>query len=297
VLGAILTFLLDLVRPVVRDEKELRAMSSAPILARVPYLPGARSVLNSSGSWRTLRNHVEAFRMLRNGLARRDATAGFRGIVVVTSSGTREGKTATALGLAEAFARAGARVVLVDGHLDDPAAPDAERAVSHEGRDLAAVLRGTIAARAALIPGHVPNVRVLPRSSDPSLADILEPPVVAAALSSLKKHAEVVVVDTPPLEGFAGAYAFAAAADALLVCVRLGHTRHDQLDHSLAHLTQFGLAPTGLVVVSRSPVVSGGRLPDRPRQPQAPAPARDRVRETSPAETTLVSLSPEHRSE
>jgi Mrp family chromosome partitioning ATPase len=280
VLGAILAFLLDLVRPVVRDEKELRTMTPAPILARTPYVAGAGSALVPGRVWRTMRNQAEAFRMLRNALARRDPEGGFPGVVVVTSAGSREGKTATALGLAEALARAGSTVVVVDGQLHDPAAPRPESSVSRTGRDLAAVLRGEFLPQAALVPGPVPNIRVLPGSSDPSLPDLLEPPAVAAALSRLQEQADVVVVDTSHLDGFAGAYAFAAAADAVVLCVRLGHARHDQLDHVLGHLAQLGILPTGVVVVSRRALVFGDRLPDRPRQSQAPAPSRDRVAAT-----------------
>ena len=52
---------------------------------------------------------------------------------------------------------------------------------------------------------------------------------VRQLLDRLARDSDVVVIDMPPLPEVAEAVAFADASEAVVVCVRIGHTRRDKL--------------------------------------------------------------------
>ena len=71
---------------------------------------------------------------------------------------------------------------------------------------------------------------------------------VEVLLDELKGEADVVVVDSSPLTEFADTFAFAEAADVVLVVVRLGHSRRDKLAELNRFLPQHRIIPSGFVV-------------------------------------------------
>jgi Mrp family chromosome partitioning ATPase len=79
---------------------------------------------------------------------------------------------------------------------------------------------------------------------------------VKQLLDRLGRGSDVVVIDTPPLPEVAEAVAFADAAEAVVVCVRIGHTRRDKLAELRELLGRRGVTPLGFFLTSR-------RGPDR----------------------------------
>ena len=100
---------------------------------------------------------------------------------------------------------------------------------------------------------------------------------VKRLLERLGRESDVVVVDTPPLPEVAEAVAFADASEAVVLCVRIGHTRRDKLAELRDLLGRRGVAPLGFFVtgrrrprterqarlrgISRRPARDSGRLP------------------------------------
>ena len=70
-------------------------------------------------------------------------------------------------------------------------------------------------------------------------------------LQRLGKESDVVVIDTPPLPEAAEAIAFADAAEAVIVCVRIGHTRRDKLAELRELLGRRGVTPLGFFITAR----------------------------------------------
>ena len=123
------------------------------------------------------------------------------------------------------------------------------------------VLLGRVPLEEALVeaPGHGEQLRLLLASPEHAhLIDLLEPDRVERVLTDLRLAADVVIVDSPPLTEVADALNLADDADALLVAVRLGHTRRDRLNELRRMLAQRGVAPTGFVVTTRRQRRGGG---------------------------------------
>jgi capsular exopolysaccharide synthesis family protein len=249
-LGTGLALAIDLINPVVKDENELLFVHRLPILARLPRVPqkALRRFLTSREELpSSLR---EAYRMLRGALAMAGPQGQFPRVILVSSASAAEGKSVTAIYLANVIARSGMNVILVDGDLRNPMLAAVFGAPAGR-KGLTDLLRGTTTLDAALTPGPRPNLRLLLSLRDPLIIDLLHKDRVAGVLAQLREHADVVVIDSSPLNEFADSYAFANAADAVILCVRLGRTRRDKVGDLLRRLSQLHIVPTGFVVIAR----------------------------------------------
>ena len=246
ILATVAIFAIEFLNPRLLSEDEV--VARGPILASVPWAP--REVVRRylHGGEGLPSEFWEAYRTLRASLVG-DTGGGRPGrSVVITSAIQGEGKTMTAVNLAAAFTAGGFRVILVDGDLRRPMIAEAFGLSGGES-GLAALLEGEAAPADVLVdaPGFDARFRLLlPGPERP--VDLLEPVRVEVLLDELKGEADVVVVDSSPLTEFADTFAFAEAADVVLVVVRLGHSRRDKLAELNRFLTQHRIIPSGFVV-------------------------------------------------
>jgi receptor protein-tyrosine kinase len=236
--------------PRLRREEELILSQRLPILARVPRLRGSvvRDYLAGSGDlgpgiW-------DSYRGL---LANLSASGELPRTIVVTSASPAEGKTMTAVNLATTLASRRMRVILVDGDARRPMLASLYGVAAQAGGFAELVATGEIGARTIVpAPGELETLRLVlssPEHADD--VDFFDPRAVARALALLGDEADVVVVDSSPITEVADAMALAAAADAVLIAVRLGVTRRDKLNELRRQLAQHGVAAAGFVVTTR----------------------------------------------
>jgi len=245
-LGTALAFLRERTRRAVRDGEELRR-SGLPVLARVPFVADGdlrRTMLDDPPSVAR-----EGYRMLRGVLLSSRQPSGGPGVIAVLSVSRDEGRTGAAIGLARAFADADRRVILVDGDMRQPIASLVFGA--GEGIALPDLLRSQSTPDPALTPLEPRNLRLLPSANDPDGPDLLASDNMENLLATLRAHADVVVVDAPPIDEAGDAYAFAAAADTVLVCASPGRTDREALDELLLQLDRLTIEPAGVVEVDR----------------------------------------------
>jgi len=247
---------LDLVSPRVVREDELLLDHRLPLLARVPKLREkvVRDYLARRG---TLPEHMrEAYRTLRVSLTRSENGASLLPqSILVTSAQPSEGKTFTAVNLATSLARAGSRVILVDGDLRRPMVATVFGATSSRN-GFVRLLSGEASPGDVLVnvPGYQGQLQLLLASWQPTaVVELLDPRRVERVLEELKEYADVIVIDSPPLAEVADALNLARAAEAVIVVVRLGRTRRDKLLDLRRMLSQHGVHPVGFVCTTREP--------------------------------------------
>jgi capsular polysaccharide biosynthesis protein len=235
-------FGLQLIDPRVRSERQLRELYRLPILARVPKL--RRSFGAASGRVQ------DSYQSLRMGLMGIGSALGPGKSVLVTGPSRRDGKTATSVGLARALAESGQRTTLVEADARRPALGNWMGVTSTMG--LLGVMRSPALMPTALVhPVHEPqNLNVLlAENSGDWLSDVLNPVTADRLLTDLEGVSDWVVIDSPPLGQFVDALPLAILAGQLLIAVRLGKSQLNELKRLTETLAQYGIRPTGFVVI------------------------------------------------
>ena len=166
----------------------------------------------------------EAYRSLRTSL-QFAALDGLARVILVTSAGEAEGKSATVANLGVVLATAGERVAIVSCDLRRP------RLAQFFGLDeqvgLTTVLLGRCRLQEALqpVPG-IDGLTILPtgeRPSDPT--GVLASHQLAWVLEQLSNMFDRVLVDSPPLLPVTDAVILSQAVDTTLLVVAAGQTR------------------------------------------------------------------------
>lgn len=229
--GAAIVFLLGIRDPRIRFVENLEALELAtPVIGLLPDA-GREAHLAAAGT-RQLRNLVELMR----GNPRRN-------VLAVTSAGRGEGRTRTAMDLAESFARAGRRTLLIDADFTRPRiSADLEMAGGPGLRD--AIMRG--AAEDTLRPTRRPDLLVMPIGQGSIDPRRLTPAAVSKLLDDLRGRFDAVIIDTGPILTEFEACLLAAASDQVVLLVDR-HQRAPLVRMSLAQLSHLKVECTGIV--------------------------------------------------
>ncbi|WP_437514937.1 hypothetical protein [Sorangium sp. So ce1099] len=199
---------------------------------------------------------LAALRVLRHRLDQR--RGGEPLAVAVVSPGRAEGKTALAVRLAMTLAEAErARVLLVEGHLARPrvAALLGLRLPAHAGFSEQLRRRMAGQARPLGVIAVSPSLSVLAEPSlEASYPAALHSVHFEAALRTLRRHYDYVVIDGPPVLGSGDANVIEDASDGILLVARASLTRASSLTRAAEQLGERRILGVVLNDVSPRPV-------------------------------------------
>jgi polysaccharide biosynthesis transport protein len=266
-LGIGLAFFRDALDTRVRSGSEIAFRLGLPLLARLPRGLGEENRLVMVAEPDGV--EAEAFRILRTNLELLQLEQGAR-TIMVTSALEGEGTSPTAANLAVALARAGRRVVLVDLNLRRPSVArmfGLGRQAGITDAVLGHVRLQTAVAQVAVPRGSPPRngapglpgreeVRgvlevVTSGSLRPDPGEFVGTQALGDLLKELSRHAELVLIDAPPLLGVGDAIALMPRVDALLVVASARHARRPVLAETRRLLdaspaSTFGFVLTGM---------------------------------------------------
>jgi non-specific protein-tyrosine kinase len=254
IVGVALALLFDYLDDSVKNREDLeRVLPHVPILGLIPGIPGRKDrdapKLISSTSPNS--PATEAYRSLRTSVQFLGLDSPIE-LLVVTSPSAVEGKTTTLANLAVALARAGQRTIAVCCDLRRPRLHEFFGLDNSVG--FTSVLLGEAPLSEALqsVPGEA-NLRLLasgPMPPDPS--ELLSSSRAAELLGSLRRQADIVLIDTPPVLPVTDATILASRADATLVVVRANSTTRKQVTRTIEILGHVDTATVGLVLNNAS---------------------------------------------
>ena len=251
-LGIGIAIVLELVNPLVlRDEDVLE--ERVALLARVPRTSTQDLRAHVRGARELGGDVLDAYRLARVNLRAAGEEGAGPSTILLTSGGRRDGTTTAALTLALVYAQAGMRVVLVDTDLRRAGLTSA-LGLSTSARGLRELLLDEASVEDVLTPvddfGEALRL-VASRPDDEDTVDLLQSRRIETVAEELRSHADVVVFDSPPVTEVADALPLATAVDAVVVVVRYGRTRRDNLARARLVLGQLGVVPAGIVAVTR----------------------------------------------
>ena len=270
VLAALFGLFIGLVIALVRDRLDDRFKSEEDIAEELPDVPILATIptRRRSKGWR--RSAAEGYHNLRVNLKALGGANG-RGplSVLVTSGMGRDGKTTTALNLGLALTEEGRAALLVDADLRRPRVT--EMVHSPRGEGVVNVLAGdSVLSDAASVHKFEPNGNGLRMGNDPLVTvrgDVAVLPAgrttvppqklindesVGRLLAQAREEGRPMVIDGPPLGLFGDMLPVAKHVDAVVLVIRLYHTRRRSIQTLLRQLHSAGVTPLGIVVLGGS---------------------------------------------
>ncbi|HEV2485818.1 MAG TPA: polysaccharide biosynthesis tyrosine autokinase [Terracidiphilus sp.] len=165
----------------------------------------------------------EAIRTIRNTILLSDFEGRLRSIAL-TSATPSEGKTTIAAHLAIANADRGKKTLLVDGDLRRPSLHSKFGITPKAG--LSNVLTGELPWQDVVLSiDGMPNLSLLPAGPGSHRAADLIGPRLSPLLDEFAKEYDLVIMDSPPLLGFAEALQISTVADGVLIISLAGETK------------------------------------------------------------------------
>jgi succinoglycan biosynthesis transport protein ExoP len=208
------------------------------------------------GSQEMLSNYEEAIRTLRNSILLTDFDRRLRS-VLLTSASPSEGKSTVAAHLAATHASQHKRTLLIDGDLRRPSVHRLFQIPNTIG--LSNVLMGQVSWLDAVVTMNEPKgLDILPAGPSTRRASDLMGMGLAELIEEATREYDLVVLDAPPLLGFAEPLQMATAVDGVIVVARAGDTSRKALTAVVTTLGRLRANLVGVVLNEVHREVSAG---------------------------------------
>lgn len=231
-LGVLAALVLEALDETLATPDDVEKKLGVPVLGVTPFLEKGETPLDALGDLRS--GFSEAYYSLRTAL-QFSTPDGAPSSLLVTSARPAEGKSTTAYAIALNLARVGKRVLLVDGDLRNPSmhrvvGVENERGMSNllsGSADLAGVVQRTRQENLFFIPcGPLP----------PNPAELWGGDRLHQFLTEARNNFDHVIVDGPPVLGFADSPMLAAAVSGVLFALESRGTRRGQARGAIKRL-------------------------------------------------------------
>jgi succinoglycan biosynthesis transport protein ExoP len=190
--------------------------------------------------------YTEAMRTLRNNILLADFDRRLR-TIMVTSPSPAEGKSTIAAHLAIAHAEQGKKTLLIDGDLRRPSVH--RKFGFSPSAGLSSVLLEEVKWPQVLFkPEGLPTLDILPAGPASHRASEMIGPGMVDLLDEISQEYDLVILDAPPLLGFAEALQMSTSVDGVLVVARAGETNRKAITSLVATLNRLRVSVLGLVL-------------------------------------------------
>ena len=188
----------------------------------------------------------EAIRTLRNSILLTDFDRRMRSLLI-TSASPGEGKSTVAANLAATHAGQKQRTLLIDGDLRRPSVHRRFNLIRAAG--LSNVLVTDLPWKQAVIKsGQLPDLDILPAGPPSRRASDLMGRGLIEILDQASSDYDLIVLDAPPMLGFAEPLQMATAVDGVIVVTRAGETNRQAVASVLSTLNRLRVNVLGIVL-------------------------------------------------
>lgn len=251
-LAAVLSLLRELLDDKVRSFEDIEDRIGVPLLGHTPFVKDSEIAEQEGNRFSPL---MEAYTSIRSTLD--FSLPRSRNVIQLTSSQAGEGKSTTALLLAQLFAQYGRRVLLIDGDLRRPTLAK-ELGIARPKAGLAEVLLGESELRDAVVAGPVENLDILAVGKLPSNpSEIFASSHLREFIERHRHDYSLIIFDSAPVLGLADAPLLASAVDGTIFVAEANKVQYRQMRAALRRLRRGGGNPLGLILTKYRALEAG----------------------------------------
>jgi capsular exopolysaccharide synthesis family protein len=230
-----LVILMEYLDDTVKSEQDVEQVSGLTTLGMVTRF-GRRASRQPVGGYGSHSPIAEAYRTIRTSV--QFATMDRPGqVLLVTSPNAGDGKSTTAANLAVTMASAGKRVILVDADLRKPTLHQVFNLDNRLG--LTSALLSGNGARSSVQTSAFDNLSVLTSGPlPPNPSELLSSPRMRDLVEALRRQADAVILDSPPVLVVTDATLLAALSDGTVLVAEVGRTRSGALHQAVDGLSR-----------------------------------------------------------
>jgi succinoglycan biosynthesis transport protein ExoP len=176
--------------------------------------------------------------------------------IAISSPNPAEGKTTTAINTAIALSQTGAQVLIIEADLRKPRI---QRIFEQEnGVGLSNFLSGNAELDSVIKRTKIPNLcYILSGPLPPNPSELLGSSIFKSMIESLGERFDHIVLDVPPILGFADSIVLSTSVDGIILVVQGGKTPRETLHRAKEVLSQVNARILG-VVINRVNIRRGG---------------------------------------
>lgn len=247
-IGVFLAFIFEHFDNTIKDEDDLKRNFSLPFLGSVPQVdPNEIQDLDKIAYKNPKSLISEAFRVIRTSVLYSSANNNPRSLLL-TSSQPIEGKTTCASNLAISLTQSGYKVVLVDA---DFRKPMLHKYFLDNGNafGLSTYLVGNMELQGVIHHADVDGLDIIPVGLlPPNPAELLGSNKMKELIERLNEEYDYVLIDSPPILGFADSRLVARFVDGVLLVTSVGITQRQLLRSSIENIVSVGGEIVGAIV-------------------------------------------------
>lgn len=227
-MGIGVAFFLEYLDSSIKTVEELEKVSHIPTLGMIPLDENGavpKTALETIYYFDPKSQISEAVSHIRSAIMLSSATSAPQAIVV-TSCNPSEGKTTSTCNIAIALSRGDRKCVLLDCDLRKPRLHRVFKLPNKRG--LSNYLTGSATLEEITLATEIPNLYLLPAGpTPPSPSDLLSSEAFRKLIETLRQDYQQVVIDSPPIIGFADARLLASVSDGVVLVFRHNSTTRD----------------------------------------------------------------------
>ncbi len=168
-------------------------------------------------------------------------------VILISSSGPREGKTITAANVAITMAQAGSKIVILDCDMRRPEIHNLFGATRDRG--MSNILVGIDNIGEIIQSTKIPNLDVITSGPiPPNPSEMLGSKRMESLINALRKKYNHILIDSPPVTAVTDALVLSKSADGVIMVIRTGDTARQIVKNGMDQLNNVGAHIIGAVL-------------------------------------------------
>ena len=253
--GTGLAFLLEYLDNTIKTPDDLKQYLNIPDLGPVPLFAAENKGNPGKGKDRTsdlIALHSprstasESYRGIRTNIMFSTAES-VPQVILVSSSGPREGKTITAANIAITMAQAGSKIIILDCDMRRPEIHNLFGATRDRG--MSNILVGVDNIGEIIQSTEIPNLDVITSGPiPPNPSEMLGSKRMESLLVALRKKYDHILIDSPPVTAVTDALVLSKSADGVIMVIRTGDMARQIVKNGIGQFNNVGAHIIGAVL-------------------------------------------------